>query len=131
MHGLSVILGYICVVAFSVLSATMVYIFMFLEDGFGFAPFYVISMFMLVGYVLFATPVQIFVNRKPKKFSRWHLVTYFIISFAVCTTLLVLLDSYRWYILTVPMLYIFSFVLAFIYWFWDSVFLQRKHKSSS
>ncbi|MDA7025357.1 UPF0715 family protein [Bacillus sp. CLL-7-23] len=123
-------MDYICVVVFSVLSATMVYISMYFET-YGFSPFPVISMFMLVGYVLFATPVQIFVNRKPKKFSRWHLVTYFIVSFAVCTTLLVLLDSYKWYILTVPMLYIISFVLAFIYWFWDSVFLQRKHKSFS
>ncbi|NPC94484.1 hypothetical protein HOO54_20205 [Bacillus sp. WMMC1349] len=130
MHGLSILLGYICVVAFSVFSATMVYIFMHFET-YGFSPAPVISTFMLVGYVLFATPVQIFVNRKPKKFSRWHLVTYFIVSFAVCATLLVLLNSYRWYNLTEPMLYIFSFVLAFIYWFWDSVFLQRKPKTSS
>ncbi|ATH94726.1 membrane protein [Bacillus glycinifermentans] len=117
------IIDYLCTVVFSVLSATIVYTLMFLE-GFGFASFRAISLFMLVAYLIFATPVQIFLNRNPQKFHGWYLVTYFIVSLVVCGILALLTDYglivFLWY-----KLYVFSFLLALVYWFWDSVFIQK------
>lgn len=59
------IISYLCTVVFSVVSAAIVYTLMFLE-GFGFLSFRAISLFMFVAYLIFATPIQIFLNRKPK-----------------------------------------------------------------
>ncbi|MGQ9332801.1 UPF0715 family protein [Bacillus paralicheniformis] len=118
------IIRYLCTVAFSVVSAEIVYTLMFLE-GFGFSSFRAISLFMFVAYLIFATPIQIFLNRKPKKFHGWYLVTYFIVSLVVCG-ILALLTNYGLTAFVSYKLYLFSFLLALIYWFWDSVFRQKK-----
>ncbi|MEC1590087.1 UPF0715 family protein [Bacillus sonorensis] len=124
MRMLSGIFSYLCTAAFSVVSATIVYTVMFLENN-GFASFMAISFFMFAAYFIFAAPVQIFLNRSPQKFSSRYLVAYFIISFAVCATAALLLGNglivFVWY-----KLYLFSFLSALIYWFWDSVFFQKK-----
>ncbi|MGO4899053.1 UPF0715 family protein [Bacillus sp. GM2] len=118
------IISYLCTVVFSVVSAAIVYTLMFLE-GFGFLSFRAISLFMFVAYLIFATPIQIFLNRKPKKYHGWYLLTYFIVSLVVCG-ILALLTNYGLTIFVSYKLYLFSFLLALIYWFWDSVFRQKK-----
>ncbi|MBU8786140.1 MULTISPECIES: UPF0715 family protein [Bacillus] len=123
MGILSGIIGYLCTVVFSVFSATIVYTLMFLE-GFGFASFRSISLFMLVAYLIFATPVQIFLNRNPQKFHVWYLVIYFIVSLVVCG-ILALLAGYGLIVFLWYKLYVFSFLLALVYWFWDSFFIQK------
>ncbi|QII49313.1 UPF0715 family protein [Bacillus paralicheniformis] len=115
------IISYLCTVVFSVVSAAIVYTLMF----FGFSSFRAISLFMFVAYLIFATPIQIFLNRKPKKYHGWYLLTYFIVSLVVCG-ILALLTNYGLTAFVSYKLYLFSFLLALIYWFWDSVFRQKK-----
>ncbi|MBT2668831.1 UPF0715 family protein [Bacillus sp. ISL-4] len=58
----------------------------------------VYSFYIVIPYLIFAVPLQITFNKRPRKFNVFYLLIYTVLSF----------------------------VAAAIYWFWDSVFLQKK-----
>ncbi|KAF1677592.1 MULTISPECIES: UPF0715 family protein [Bacillus] len=125
MRILSGIFSFVCMLVLSVTSATFVYMIVFTPPDFGFGYFQVTSLFMLIAYVIFAVPVQLFLNRKPQKFNIRYLWIYFFFAFIVCSVLALLTD-YGLIVFVRYVLYVFSFLLAFVYWLWDSVFFQRK-----
>ncbi|AIU83990.1 MULTISPECIES: UPF0715 family protein [Bacillus subtilis group] len=125
MRILSRIFGYVCMVVLSVISATFAYMIVFTPPDFGFGYFQVTSLFIFVAYFIFATPIQLFLHRKPQKFNIRYLLVYFLSAFIVCSVLALLTD-YGLIVFVRYELYVFSFLLALIYWFWDSVFLQKK-----
>ncbi|MDQ0226202.1 UPF0715 family protein [Metabacillus niabensis] len=87
----------------------------------------VIPLYCVITYSIFAIPVQIFLNRKPKKFNLVYLVFYILCSFvAIFIIFTGLFNVSSIDLLKMERYYQFSFSSALIFWFWDSIFLQRK-----
>ncbi|WP_229154071.1 UPF0715 family protein [Bacillus velezensis] len=86
----------------------------------------IIAFYALITYFLFAVPVQLWLRKKPKKFSLVHLFIYTTVAFFAVFLF--------WHIDNPPIdfavfrsfiYYIMSIAAAFIYWFWDSIFLRN------
>ncbi|QOH66411.1 hypothetical protein DKG78_09630 [Bacillus amyloliquefaciens] len=126
--------SYTYTLAFSSLSYGLIFgLYMFVYSGF--VPFalvtvviivVIIAFYALITYFLFAVPVQLWLRKKPKKFSLVHLFIYTAVAFLAVFLF--------WYIDNPPIdftvfrtfiYYIMSIVAAFIYWFWDSIFLRN------
>ncbi|MGP3749748.1 UPF0715 family protein [Bacillus sp. 3A_MP1] len=111
----------------SALSTAAVYVFCI--DYNGYYPYILISAILYIFYLIFATPVQYFLNRKPKRFSLKYLFIYFFFSFLVWLFFALITDPINTLgILLSYEIYLFSISFAFIFWGWDSVFLQNKAK---
>ncbi|HWJ78596.1 MAG TPA: UPF0715 family protein [Niallia sp.] len=88
----------------------------------------VISFYVCIPYLLFAIPLQIILNKRPRKFNMIYLFIYTLLSFvAVFLYNVVLFAVEPTSIVEKRLYYSLSFGAAVIYWFWDSVFLQKKH----
>ncbi|MCI4166675.1 UPF0715 family protein [Bacillus spizizenii] len=124
------VLRIIFVHVLSALSAAVVYIFGIDYDGY--IPYFLISVILFIFYLIFAAPVQYFLNRKPKRFNLKYLLIYIFFSFlvwlvfAVITDLKNTLDFLMGY-----EIYLFSISFAIIFWIWDSVFLQNRAKTAA
>ncbi|WP_330937780.1 UPF0715 family protein [Bacillus amyloliquefaciens] len=114
--------SYAYTLAFSSLSYGLFFgLYMFVYSGF--VPFalvtvVIIACYAFITYFLFAVPVQLWLRRKPKKFSLIHLFIYTAVAF-LAVFLLWFVD-YPPNALTVFRslnYYIMSIVTAFIYWF--------------
>ncbi|WP_439024904.1 UPF0715 family protein [Bacillus halotolerans] len=124
------VLRIIFVHVLSALSAAVVYVFGIDYDGY--IPYFFISVILFIFYVIFAAPVQYFVNRNPKRFNPKYLLIYIFFSFLVWLFFAVI---------TVPKntldflmeyeVYLFSISFAVIFWIWDSVFLQNEKKEAT
>lgn len=86
----------------------------------------IIAFYALITYLVFAVPLQMWLRRRGKKFNFINLMIYTAIAFVAAlsffavtnpTNALAVLRSFDYYIL--------SIVAAFIYWFWDSIFLRN------
>ncbi|WP_327796383.1 UPF0715 family protein [Bacillus mojavensis] len=84
------ILRIICVDVLSALSAAVVYVFGIDYDGY--IPYFFISVILFIFYVIFAAPVQYFVNRNPKRFNPKYLLIYIFFSFLVWLFFAVITD---------------------------------------
>ncbi|WP_326075348.1 UPF0715 family protein [Bacillus glycinifermentans] len=116
---------YLYTLILSSLAATCVYM---IDLGyFHYIPLVAVTIILIVCYAIFAIPVQVFLNRNPKKFNFKYLFIYSFVSFLV------------WYIFAITnnaddvfsvfgnaTIYFYSITFAAIFWFWDSVFLQIK-----
>lgn len=97
----------------------------------GFVPFalvtvVIIAFYAFITYFLFAVPVQLWLRKKPKKFSLVHLFIYTAVAFlAVFLFWHIGNPSIDFTVFRSFIYYIMSFVAAFIYWFWDSIFLRN------
>ncbi|WP_258176040.1 UPF0715 family protein [Bacillus halotolerans] len=114
----------------SALSATVVYVLGIDYDGY--IPYFLISVILFIFYLIFAAPVQYFLNRNPKRFSLNYLLTYIFFSFLVWLIFAITTDPKT----TIDFLmgyeiYLFSISFAVIFWIWDSVFLQNKAKKAA
>ncbi|MDP4524198.1 UPF0715 family protein [Bacillus halotolerans] len=114
----------------SALSAAVVYVFGIDYDGY--IPYFLISVILFIFYVIFAAPVQYFVNRNPKRFNPKYLLIYIFFSFLVWLFFAVITDPKN----TLDFLmeyevYLFSISFAVIFWIWDSVFLQNEIKAAT
>ncbi|MGR0121393.1 UPF0715 family protein [Bacillus halotolerans] len=114
----------------SALSAAVVYVFGIDYDGY--IPYFLISVILFIFYVIFAAPVQYFVNRNPKRFNPKYLLIYIFFSFLVWLFFAVITDPKN----TLDFLmeyevYLFSISFAVIFWIWDSVFLQNEKKAAT
>ncbi|AWX23441.1 hypothetical protein CXF51_10485 [Bacillus subtilis subsp. subtilis] len=113
----------------SALSAAVVYVLGIDYDGY--IPYFLISVILFIFYLIFAAPVQYFLNRNPKRFSLNYLLTYIFFSFLVWLIFAITTDPKT----TIDFLmgyeiYLFSISFAVIFWIWDSVFLQNKAKKA-
>ncbi|MEG7333941.1 UPF0715 family protein [Bacillus subtilis] len=113
----------------SALSAAAVYVFGINYDGY--YPYILISAILYIFYLIFAAPVQYFLNRKPKRFYLKYLLIYLFFSFLVWLFFALITDPMNTLgILLSYEIYLFSISFAFIFWVWDSVFLQNKAKTA-
>ncbi|MCY9186162.1 UPF0715 family protein [Bacillus halotolerans] len=124
------VLRIIFVHVLSALSAAVVYVFGIDYDGY--IPYFLISVILFIFYVIFAAPVQYFVNRNPKRFNPKYLLIYIFFSFLVWLFFTVITDPKN----TLDFLmeyevYLFSISFAVIFWIWGSVFLQNEKKAAT
>lgn len=91
-------------------------------------PVIIYSFYVVIPYLLFAVPLQIIFNKRPRKFNVFYLLIYTVLSFVAVFLFNVMLFRVEpTYLVKTQIYYGFSFVAAVIYWFWDSVFLQKKN----
>lgn len=91
----------------------------------------VFSFYVVIPYLLFAVPVQVLFNKHPKKFSLIYFCLYIFFSLlAVFIYSSVLNFDFSMEVLTTKNYYAISLSAAIFFWFWDSVFLQKKRFSS-
>lgn len=114
----------------SALSAAAVYVFGIDYDGY--YPYILISAILYIFYLIFATPVQYFLNRKPKRFSLKYLFIYLFFSFLVWLFFALITDPMNTLgILLSYEIYLFSISFAIIFWVWDSVFCKPRQRQQS
>ncbi|MEC1602664.1 MULTISPECIES: UPF0715 family protein [Bacillus] len=128
------VLRIIFVHVLSALSAAVVYVFGIDYDGY--IPYFLISVILFIFYVIFAAPVQYFVNRNPKRFNPKYFLIYIFFSFLVWLFFTVITDPKNTLENTLDFLmeyevYLFSISFAVIFWIWDSVFLQNEKKAAT
>jgi len=91
----------------------------------------VFSFYVVIPYLLFAVPVQVLFNKHPKKFSLIYFSLYIFFSLlAVFIYSSVLNFDFSMDVLTTMDYYAISLLAALFFWFWDSVFLQKKSAAS-
>ncbi|WP_282627609.1 UPF0715 family protein [Bacillus subtilis] len=118
------VLRIIFVHVLSALSAAVVYVFGIGYDGY--IPYFLISVLLFIFYLIFAAPVQYFLNRNPKRFNAKYLLIYIFFSFLVWLFFAFITDSKNTLnFLMGYEIYLFSVSFAVIFWIWDSVFLQN------
>ncbi|MGG5776222.1 UPF0715 family protein [Bacillus subtilis] len=118
------VLRIIFVHVLSGLSAAVVYVFGIGYDGY--IPYFLISVLLFIFYLIFAAPVQYFLNRNPKRFNAKYLLIYIFFSFLVWIFFAFITDPKNTLnFLMGYEIYLFSVSFAVIFWIWDSVFLQN------
>ncbi|MEC3849146.1 UPF0715 family protein [Bacillus velezensis] len=122
--------SYTYTLAFSSLSYGLIFgLYMFVYSSFvpiALVTVVISAFYALITYFLFAVPVQLWLRKKPKKFSLVHLFIYTAVAFFAVFLF--------WHIDNPPIdfavfrsfiYYIMSIAAAFIYWLWDSIFLRN------
>lgn len=92
----------------------------------GLLPVIIYSCYVVIPYLLFAVPLQILFNKRPRKFNVFYLLIYTVLSFVAVFLFHVMLFGEPTYLMKTQLYYGLSFAAAAIYWFWDSVFLHKK-----
>ncbi|MED2948832.1 UPF0715 family protein [Bacillus subtilis] len=115
--------------ALSALSSAVVYILGIDYDGY--IPYFLISVILFIFYLIFAEPVQYFLNRNPKRFRLKYLLIYIFFSFlvwlifAVTTDPKTAIDFLMGY-----EIYLFGISFALIFWIWTQFFYKTRKNSS-
>lgn len=118
-------LSYLSVLVMSAICAALVYVNSVDYDD-DYIPYFIICVILLIFYFVFALPVQLFLNRNPKKFNLRYLLIYIFFSFSVWFVFAVLTDLHNYKeTLKSHEIYLFSISFALIFWVWDSVFVQK------
>ncbi|MDH5159522.1 UPF0715 family protein [Heyndrickxia oleronia] len=89
-------------------------------------PFIIYLVFAAIPYVLFAVPLQIILNKRPSKFSVLFLLYYILLSFIGVLLCCMVLNTQPIELVNTKYYYVLSIAAAVFYWFWDSVFLQKR-----
>ncbi|WP_335339309.1 MULTISPECIES: UPF0715 family protein [Bacillus] len=92
-----------------------------------YVPYLIISGIMLTWYSIFDLPLQLFLNRKPRRFNFKYLLLYTVFSFIAWLIMAVLFEPYNpiGSILASYEIYLFSVLFALIFWVWDSILVQK------
>ncbi|MCV0023411.1 UPF0715 family protein [Bacillus sp. XT-2] len=121
--------SYAYTLAFSSLSYGLIFgLYIFVYSGFmaiALVTIGIIGFYALITYLVFAVPLQVWIRRRPRKFSLNNFLIYIAVAFLA--VFLFWFVDYPPNALTVFRslnYYIMSIVAAFIYWFWDSIFLH-------
>ncbi|MCZ4248890.1 UPF0715 family protein [Bacillus amyloliquefaciens] len=116
---------YITVLILSVICATQVYVITLNQAEY--VPYLIISGLMFTCYLIFELPLQLILNRKPRRFNINYLLIYTVSSFVAWLIMAVLFEPYNpiGSILASYGIYLFSILFALIFWVWDSVLLQK------
>ncbi|MCY8856479.1 UPF0715 family protein [Bacillus atrophaeus] len=122
--------SYVYTLIFSSLSYGLVFgLYLFVYSGFiafALVTIVIIAFYAFITYSVFAVPLQLWLRRRLKKFNLINLIIYTVIALVAAFSFFVVIDPLN----ALAMLrsfeyYILSIVAAFIYWFWDSVFLRH------
>ncbi|CUB29348.1 hypothetical protein BN2127_JRS7_04013 [Bacillus subtilis] len=122
--------SYVYTLAFSSLSFGLIFgLYLFVYSGFmaiALVTIAIIAFYALITYLVFAVPLQVLLRRRVRKFNFLNLIIYIVIAFvAVLTFFVVTNPTSALAVLKSLNYYIMSIVAAFIYWFWDSIFLRN------
>lgn len=122
--------SYVYTLVFSSLSYGLVFgLYMFVYSDFmaiALITIGIIAFYSFITYLIFAFPLQLLLRRNPRKFS--------LIYFLIYTAVALLAVFVFWFIDYPPSAltvfrslhyYIMSIAAALIYWFWDSICLQK------
>ncbi|MFT0800582.1 UPF0715 family protein [Bacillus swezeyi] len=87
----------------------------------------VFPFYFFIPLLIFAIPLQYVLNKKPRKFSLVYFIFYLLMSLVANFLIFYManLPSYQ-PLFTRPDIYFYGVVAAIIYWFWDSIFAQKK-----
>ncbi|MDQ0272809.1 UPF0715 family protein [Cytobacillus purgationiresistens] len=98
------------------------------DTNWGMAGVVFYSLFGMIPFLIFAVPIQVILNKKPKKFNFLYLIVY--LFFALIGIIILYLfynDSFNVEILREAYYYKLIISAAVIFWLWDSVFLQKEN----
>ncbi|MEC1583794.1 UPF0715 family protein [Bacillus spizizenii] len=122
--------SYVYTLAISSLSYGLIFgLYMFVYSGFmaiALVTIGIIAFYALITYLVFAVPLQVWLRRRHRKFSLINFLIYIAVAFSAVflfwfvdypPNALTMFRSFEYYIM--------SIVAAFIYWFWDSIFLRN------
>jgi len=88
--------------------------------------FSVISLITIIPYSVAAVPLQIFLNKWPKKFNIFYLFIYCVVAILFLYISYKLQGNWSNPIWDYRKMFIFAVGAATIYWFWDSVIMNKK-----
>jgi len=88
--------------------------------------FFIISLITIIPYSIAAVPLQIFLNKWPKKFNILYLFAYCVVANLFLYISYRLQGNWSDSIWDYRKMFIFAVGAAFIYWFWDSVIMHKK-----
>ncbi|MFF2288271.1 UPF0715 family protein [Peribacillus butanolivorans] len=83
----------------------------------------IVSAYAFILYLIFASPLQFFLNKNPKKFNILFLVIYLFFSFLIIFFLF-LFNNNDTGPLYISNYYIVSATTGIVFWIFDSIFLQ-------
>jgi hypothetical protein len=122
--------SYVYTLVFSSLSYGLVFgLYMFVYSDFmaiALITIGIIAFYSFITYLIFAFPLQLLLRRNPRKFSLIYFLIYTAVAFLAVFVFLFI--DYPPSALTVFRslhYYIMSIAAALIYWFWDSICLQK------
>ncbi|NGY80133.1 UPF0715 family protein (plasmid) [Bacillus megaterium] len=84
-----------------------------------------ILLITIIPYSVAAVPLQIFLNKWPKKFNVFYLFTYCVVAILFLYISYKLQGNWSDPIWNYRKMFIFAGA-AIIYWFWDSVIMNKK-----
>lgn len=82
-----------------------------------------LNFFYLIFSLIFTAPVQFVLNVKPKRFNILYLLIYATVAFIATAFAMILLGEKPFSMLSH---YIFSTLAAILFWFFDSILLQKE-----
>ena len=88
--------------------------------------FFMISLITIIPYSVAAVPLQIFLNKWPKKFNILYLFTYCVVAILFLYISYKLQGNWSDPIRDYRKMFIFAVGAAVIYWFWDSIIMNKK-----
>jgi len=88
--------------------------------------FFLISLITIIPYSVAAVPLQLFLNKSPKKFSILYLCTYSVVAILFLYIFYKLQGNWSDPIGGYGKMFVFAVGAAIIYWFWDSVIMNKK-----
>ncbi|MFE5431036.1 UPF0715 family protein [Peribacillus simplex] len=87
----------------------------------------VYSFYIVIPYLIFAVPLQVFFNKYPRKFNLFYLFFYIIFSFiAVFIFYIVENLGFDMNVVKMKEYYELSLSASVVFWIWDSIFLQKR-----
>ncbi|MFD4932817.1 UPF0715 family protein [Peribacillus butanolivorans] len=87
----------------------------------------VYSFYIVIPYLIFAVPLQVFFNKYPRKFNLFYLFVYIIFSFiAVFIFYIVENLGFDMNVVKMKEYYELSLSASVVFWIWDSIFLQKR-----
>ncbi|MQR86504.1 hypothetical protein GFV16_11335 [Bacillus megaterium] len=87
--------------------------------------FIVIPFVALIPYLIAGVPIQIFLNKRPKKFNILYLLIYLVVAIAFLYLSYKLQGDISDPIMDYNTMFIWAIGASVIYWFWDSVIMQK------
>lgn len=87
---------------------------------------FIIPLYVFIPYLLFGVTTQMLLNQFPKRFNVFYLLVYSVVAFVAVTCFYTLFfETSLKEVTTTPFYYAVAVGAGVIYWFWDSIFLQK------
>lgn len=89
------------------------------------------AFYFLFPYLIFALPLQYYLNKKPKRFHPLYFIYFLAASFIANGIIFGVLQPSGESFFSNSAFYIFAVLTAVVYWGWDSVLLQKRPAAES